>query len=110
MIHFKNADNSLSYTSYVAISDSLLHGTVSVHLYQQCLFIMKCQIKPNHIYCLSEGSAAQYKNKKDFIGLCFHEDSSITAEWHLCATSQEKRVYDGVAGTVKWQDACASLQ
>lgn len=71
---------------------------------------MKFQIKLNCIYCLSEGSAAQYTNKKDFIGLCFYKDSGITAEWHLCATSHGKRVYDGVAGIDKWQDACASLQ
>jgi hypothetical protein len=33
----------------------------------------KFQIKPNHIYYFYHGSAAQYKNKKNFISLFFHK-------------------------------------
>jgi hypothetical protein len=53
--------------------------------------IRKFQIKPNHIYHFSGGSAAQHKNINDFISLCFDEkDFDITAEWHFYAKSHGK--------------------
>ena len=114
VIYFKNADHTLSHISYVIISDCLSHDTTAVHLYQQHLMQYmkrKFQRKPKHIYYFSDGSAAQFKNRKNFINLCFHEtDFSVSAEWHFYATSHGKGPCDGVGGTVKHLAARASLQ
>ena len=59
----------------------------------------------------SDGCAAQYKNCKNLISLCYHkEDFGIPAKWHFFATSHGKGPCDGVGGTVKHEAAKASLQ
>ena len=59
----------------------------------------------------SDGCAGQYKNCKNFVNLCLHEqDFDITAEWHFFATSHGKGPCDGLGGTVKRLAARASLQ
>jgi hypothetical protein len=55
-----------------------------------------------HIHYFSDGSAAQYKNFKNFINLCNHyNDFGITAEWNFFCTSHVKSPCDGIGGTVK---------
>jgi hypothetical protein len=52
VIHFTNADNTLSHTICVRVSDSLSHDAVSVHLYQKRsiqLIMRKVKIKSNQI-------------------------------------------------------------
>ena len=67
--------------------------------------------KPNLIYYYSDGAASQYKNRLNFLNLCYHEsDFGIKAEWHYFATSHGKSACDGVGGTVKRLAARASLQ
>ena len=62
------------------------------------------------IYC-SDGCAAQYKIRKNFLNLCNHDaDFGMPAEWHFFATSHGKGPCDGVGGTVKRLAARASLQ
>ena len=54
---------------------------------------------------------AQYKNTKNFINLCHHEDDfGMPTEWHFFATSHGKGLCDGVGGTVKRFAVRASLQ
>ena len=66
---------------------------------------------PKKIFYFSDGCAAQYKNRKNFINLCHHaEDFNVLAEWHFFATSHGKTAADGVAGTLKRMAAKASLQ
>jgi len=61
-------------------------------------------------YFVSDGAAAQYKNRKNFVNLCQHEeDFGVAAEWHFSATSHGKVACDGVGGTVKGFAARASL-
>ena len=63
------------------------------------------------IYYFSDGAASQYKNRKNFLNLCYHHtDFGIAAEWHFSATSHGKGACDGVGGTVKRLAARASLQ
>ena len=39
----------------------------------------------------SDGAASQYKNYKNFINLCYHEnDFGVPAEWNFFATSHGK--------------------
>ena len=63
------------------------------------------------MYYFSDGAASQYKNRKNFINLCHHEeDFGVHAEWHFFATSHGKGPCDGLGGTIKRLAARASLQ
>jgi hypothetical protein len=54
----------------------------------------------NVVY-FSDGSAAQYKNRRNSLKItCHNEDFGEPAEWHLFATSHGKSAYDGI-GTLK---------
>ena len=60
------------------------------------------------MYYFTDGAAAQYKNKKNFVNLAFHaKDFMIEAEWHICATAHGKGPCDGIGGTLKRQAARA---
>jgi hypothetical protein len=66
-------------------------------------------LKKNVYY--SDGSAAQYKNRKNLLNITFHnEDFGMPAEWHFFATSHGKSTSDGVGDTLKTIAAKASLQ
>lgn len=108
-----DADSELKHLSYVAISDSLTHDTVAVHLFQtRLMHHLKATIgNVSKIFYFSDGAASQYKNRKNFINLCHHHgDFGVEAEWHFFATSHGKGPCDGVGGSVKRLAARASLQ
>lgn len=121
VVYFKTKDDSnnqeevLAYRSVVFISDCLSHNTVLVNIFQRKLIeYIKDEIFPSlkKVYYFSDGSAAQYKNRKNFSNLCFHTEDfdGVEAEWHFYATSHGKGVCDGIGGTVKRLAAKASLQ
>lgn len=119
VVYYKTTDNQsesvLTYNSCVFVSDCLTHNTVLVHVFQRKIINY---IKHNFVPCLkkvyyfSDGSSAQYKNRKNFINLCYHNEDfdGVEAEWHFYATSHGKGVCDGIGGTVKRLAAKASLQ
>ena len=92
----------------------MTHDTVTVYTFLQVL--IKEHIKPTYpfikkIIYFSDGSAAQYKNYKNFLNLLHHEtDFSERVEWHFFATLHGKNACDGVGGTIKRLAARASLQ
>ena len=104
------------HLSYVIISDSLHHDTVAVHLFQKCFIAflkgyLPESLHPKKIIYFSDGAASQYKNRKNFLNLCYHRDDfGVSAEWHFSATSHGKGACDGLGGTVKRLAARASLQ
>jgi hypothetical protein len=103
---------SNKHVSFVVISETNVHDTVAVHLFQKALmdFLTKTIQKPKKVIYFSDGCAAQYKNRKNFSNLCHHEeDFGMIAEWHFFATSHEKGPCDGVGGTVKRLAAQASF-
>ena len=107
------AQRNVNHVSFVVISESKLHDTAAVHLFQKVLieFLTKTIEKPKKMFYFSDGCAAQYKNRKNFINLCHHKDDfGIAAEWHFFAASHGKGPCDGVGGTVKRLAARASLQ
>jgi hypothetical protein len=108
-----NDTTKINHVSFVVVSESNKHDTVAVHLFQKVLieFLTNKIEKPQKIIYFSDGCAAQYKNRKNFINLCHHEqDFGMSAEWHFFATSHGKGACDGVGGTVKRLAARASLQ
>lgn len=111
---YYNEKGEIKYTSFVIISECLIHDSVAVHLFQRKLIsFLKSNVLPSlkKIYYFSDGSAAQYKNRKNFINICNHEkDFGIETEWHFFATAHGKGTCDGLGGTVKRLAAKASLQ
>lgn len=110
-IYYKNDDKEI-FLNYVAISDCLKHDTIAVHLFQDGLIKhLKTTLGTlNKIFYFSDGAAAQYKNKKNFANLIFHNDDfGVRAEWHFFATSHGKGPCDGLGGTIKRLAARASL-
>ena len=102
----------LEHVSYVIISDCLHHDTIAVHLFQKNLvqFLQDKFSRVDKVLCFSDGSAAQYKNRKNFVNLCYHKtDFGCQAEWHFYATSHGKGPCDGIGSTVKRLAAKASL-
>lgn len=112
-IYYKS-NGKLETTNFIIISDCLIHNTVAVHLFHRHLneFLKNKFLKiPKKIFYFSDGSSAQFKNKKNFANLCHHsEDFNCSAEWHFFATSHGKGPSDGLGGTVKREARRASLQ
>ena len=105
-------NTNLKSLSFVIISDCLTHDTIAVHRFQRKLIAhLKDHLPFEKVIYFSDGAASQYKNKKNFINLVYHEeDFGMPAEWHFFATSHGKGPCDGVGGTVKRLAARASLQ
>eukprot|EP00731_Ephydatia_muelleri_P003574 Em0001g3574a len=109
------AEGTLNTLCYVVISECNQHDTIAVHLFQRKLldFVTReCGGKrPQKVYYMSDGCAAQYKNCKNFTNLCYHlVDFGVRAEWHFFATSHGKSAGDGAGGTLKRVACRASLQ
>ena len=99
--------------SICVISDGLTHSTAAVYSYQERVLPVLKSVQPGlrKIHYFTDGCAAQYKNKKNFLNMCHHEkDFSLECEWHFFATCHGKGPCDGVGGTVKRLTARASLQ
>ncbi len=99
--------------SLCIISDCLKHDTVAVHTFLKQVLPHVRNLLPTlkKVIYFSDGSAAQYKNYKNFRNLMQHkEDFGLQAEWHFFATSHGKSPCDGIGGTVKRSASRASLQ
>jgi hypothetical protein len=63
------------------------------------------------VYCFSEGVALQYKNRKHFFSLHYHDhDLGIDAMRHFFATSHGKGACNWIGGTIKRLVRKESLQ
>lgn len=111
-IYYKIEDE-LKTISFVVVAESLEHNIVSVHLFQTKLFVFLRQKfgTIDKIYFFSDGCAAQYKNKKNFLNLCeLKEKQGFEAEWHFFATYHGKSPCDALGGAIKRMAMRASLQ
>lgn len=112
VVYFQE-DGRLKNKNFVVISECNVHDTVAVHLFLRYLFdFLRTELPlTKKVIYFSDGCAAQYKNCKNFLNLCCHEeDFGIPAEWHFFTTSHGKGPCDGLGGTVKRLAARASLQ
>ena len=96
----------LSHLCFIIISESTQHDVIAVHLFQNKLIEYLTENsggkRPQKIIYVSDGCAAQYKNCKHFLNLCWHlVDFGVPAEWHFFATSHGKSAGDGAGGTLK---------
>ena len=97
--YYKN-NGTLKSISCVMVSDSLVHDTIAVSYFQKRLLsVIKGKVEPKKIFYFSDGAAAQYKNRKNFANLAYHEeDYGVPAEWHFFATSHGKGPCVGIGG------------
>lgn len=110
VIYYKQ-NNSLENISFIIISEVLTHDTTSVLLFiSKMLDFLKQKICFSKIYFMSDGTAAHYKNKKNFASLCNYKSKyGFDAEWHFFATSHGKGPCDAIGGTLKRMAKRASL-
>ena len=112
VVYYQNC-NMLKHFSYCIISNDLEHDTGFVYEVQKkVLADIKLKLSGlENIEYFSDGCAAQYKNRKNFMNLCMHEqDFGVKASWTFFATSHGKQPCDGIGGTVKRLVSKASLQ
>lgn len=113
VVYYKEAD-TIKHFSHVVISNHHTHNTAAVHLFQGRLVQrIKEKVGPHitDITYFSDGCAAQYKNKSNFLNVTMHQkDFGMRAEWHFFATSHGKGPCDGVGGSVKRLAARACIQ
>lgn len=100
--------------SFAVISEELKHLSTDVYHFQ-CKLVQfiknNSQLKKVKIIYFSDGCAAQFKNKKNFINLCNHlNDFNIAAEWNFFATAHGKGPADGIGGTIKRMARIESLR
>lgn len=113
VIYYRTSDDTVDSISFSIISEYLVHDTAGFYLFQKKLIAYLKQKFPQlkKIFYFSDGAAAQYKNKKNFVNILHHEeDFAVQAEWHFFATSHGKGPCDGVGGTIKRLAARASIQ
>lgn len=110
-IYYKE-NNEIKGESFVVISDNLNHDTVAVYTYQLLLMdYLKKKLSIRKIYYFSDGAPQQFKNFKNIINICYHnQEFGIKAEWNFFPTAHGKGACDGVGGSVKRSAAKASLR
>jgi len=112
VIYFKS-DCKIQHMNVVFISECLKHDTVAVYTFMKKLILMLKSKFTNlgKVFYFSDGSAAQFKNCKNFLNLCnHHKDFQLEAEWHFFASAHGKSACDGLGGTIKRMARKASLQ
>ena len=113
VVHFTDGDGNIQHNPLCFISDDNNHNTNFVYKIQTILVDCLKENLPivDKIFCFSDGCAEQYKNCKNYINLCHHQqDFSMDVEWIFFATSHGKSPCNGVRGLVKRYVAKRSLQ
>lgn len=109
----RREDGTLEHRNICIISDCRDHNADTVHAFLQSVnpYLKTVYPEMKKIHYFTDGCAGQYKNKYNFLNLCFHsEDFGLCAEWNFFATSHGKSACDGIGGTVKRLLTKASLQ
>jgi hypothetical protein len=111
--YYCRAENKLKFKCYVVISDELAHVTSTFYAFQSAFIKLLKEDFPfiEAITYLSDGSAAQYKNFKNFLNIVYHQkDFRIEAQWEFFPTAHGKGPCDGAAGSVKQSTRLESLR
>ena len=113
VVYFIDSDGNIKHNSLSFISDDNNHDTNFVYKIQTIPVDCLKENLPivDKIFYFSDACAEQYKNHKNFVNLCHHQqDFNMDAEWIFFATSHGKSPCDGVGGFVKHYVVKRSLQ
>ena len=112
VVYYK-INEELKNDSICFISDDLVHDVDMVyHIMKLTVEYVKNNISPDieAIHYFSDGCAGQYKNCRNFLNICHHEqDFAVKCTWSFFATSHGKSPCNGIGGTVKRLSAITSL-
>ena len=115
--YHRGRDGFVKTFSCLFISDHLTHDTVAVYAFQKKLVEILNETLGKEVITLEameynfDGCSKQYKNKKFFLNLTFHQlDFGVPANVSFSATSHGKGPWDGVAGLAKNEAALESLR
>ena len=102
---------SLKNLSFVIVSDCLTHDTIAVHRFQRKLFVyLKIIFAIEIAIYFSDGAASQYKNRKNFLNLAWHQEYfGIPAEWHFLQHLTERdpvMVLAGLWSVLQQEQVC----
>ena len=103
-VAYWRVEGELHHQSFCCICDDLKHDPAMVHAFITEVVHRVKNIVPQvtKIHYFTDGCAAQYKNRFNFVNVCHHEeDFGIKCEWNFFATSHGKGACDGIGGTVK---------
>ena len=98
--YYRKEDGSLGTISFCVVSDCLKHDATAVYAFISVIIAHLKKLIPglSLVRYFSDGAASQYKNCKNFLNLCYHEeDFAVKAEWHFFATSHRKSPCDGAS-------------
>lgn len=114
VIYYKH-ETKVVNESFVIISENNKHDAMAVHMFNKKMIhhlqLIYGSENVKKIFFFSDGCAAQYKNKLNFINLLHYKtDFNVDTEWHFFATSHGKGACDGIGGTVKRLASRTSLQ
>ena len=117
MCYYRGEDSEIKTFPLLFISNCLKHDTVAVYAFQKEL-VKQLQhklenegISLTEIQYFTDGCSKQYKNKKNFLNLTYHQDNfGVPANWSFSATSHGKGPWDGIAGCAKRETALESLR
>ena len=91
---------AVHHLSYMIISDCLHHDTLAVHLFQKHFIQFLRRYLPafcfQKIVYFSDGAASQYKNRKNFVNLCHHQEDF----WHCSGMALLS--YIAWQGSLRW--------
>ena len=102
---YMQVGDQLKEQSYVALTDDVRHAkTATVYTSYRKLQAILDDKFPQRVfsYILSDGCAGQFKNRKQFTTISYHEaDFGHKCAWIFSASGHGKSVVDGIGGTVK---------
>ena len=113
MVYFIDGDGNIKHNSLCFIYDNNNRDINFAYEIQAILvdFLKENLPIKNRIFYFSDGCAEQYKNCKNLINLCHHQqDFNMEAEWIFFATGHDKLPCGRVGGFVKCYVAKRSLQ
>jgi hypothetical protein len=75
-VAYYSQNEMTEHISFVDLKEYLKHDTIAVRLFQSkvCSFLSGELKDLTKIFCFSYGAASQYKNRKNFINLCYLKD------------------------------------
>ena len=113
LAYYRDEQGNLQHKCYIMISECTKHDTIAVHLFQKNLIQFLTDTfgkKPSKIIDVSDGYAAQYKNRKNFINLCHHMEDFGVCRMAFFYNFTQQNAADGCAGTLQRLATKASLQ
>lgn len=104
VIYYKNNLDKIENLNFVIISEVLNHDATAVHIFITLMMqfaFEKIGILKHITFC-TDGAGSQYKNRFNFLNMCYlKEEYGTDTEWVFFASGHGKGPCDGVGGIVK---------